>query len=210
MCSMDGQEYLDRISAKNQPSPKKFQGTILSSRFFWVGAIGIAAFILIAILGAVLKGSGGKSKDKCFELLAHLGYASEIVSEYQPSVKSSDLRSSSASFYGVLSNTNVELTNYITEKYKTKDATKDISKKISDQAKLEKDALDAELFEAKINGILDRVYANKMAYEISMLMSQEDDLYNITKDEPLKAVLDKSYDSLKNLYDKFDGFSEIK
>ncbi len=207
---MDGQEYLDRISAKNQPRPKKFQGTIFSSRFFWVGAIGIAAFIIIAILGVVLRGAGGKGKDKCFELLAHLGYTSEIVSEYQPSVKSSDLRSSSASFYGVLSNTNAELTNYITEKYKTKDATKAISKKISDQAQLEKDALDEELFEAKINGILDRVYANKITYEISMLMTQEDDLYNTTKDESLKAVLTKSYDSLKNLYDKFDGFSEVK
>lgn len=207
---MDGQEYLDRISAKNQPSPKKFQGTIFSSRFFWVGAIGIAAFIIIAILGVVLRGAGEKGKDKCFELLAHLGYTSEIVSEYQPSVKSSDLRSSSASFYGVLSNTNAELTNYITEKYKTKDATKAISKKISDQAQLEKDDLDEELFEAKINGILDRVYANKITYEISMLMTQEDDLYNTTKDESLKAVLTKSYDSLKNLYDKFDGFSEVK
>ena len=210
MCSMDGQEYLDRISAKNQPQPKRFQGTIFGSRFFWVGAIGIVAFIIIAILGAVLRGAGGKGKDKCFELLAHLGYTSEIVSEYQPSVKSSDLRSSSASFYGVLSNTNAELTNYITEKYKTKDATKAISKKISDQAQLEKNDLDEELFEAKINGILDRVYANKITYEISMLMTQEDDLYNTTKDESLKAVLTKSYDSLKNLYDKFDGFSEVK
>ncbi len=210
MCSMDGQEYLDRISAKNQPQPKRFQRTIFGSRFFWVGAIGIVAFIIIAILGAVLRGAGGKGKDKCFELLAHLGYTSEIVSEYQPSVKSSDLRSSSASFYGVLSNTNAELTNYITEKYKTKDATKAISKKISDQAQLEKNDLDEELFEAKINGILDRVYANKITYEISMLMTQEDDLYNTTKDESLKAVLTKSYDSLKNLYDKFDGFSEVK
>jgi hypothetical protein len=207
---MDGQEYLDRISAKNQPQPKRFQRTIFGARFFWVGAIGIVAFIIIAILGAVLRGAGGKGKDKCFELLAHLGYTSEIVSEYQPSVKSSDLRSSSASFYGVLSNTNAELTNYITEKYKTKDATKAISKKISDQAQLEKNDLDEELFEAKINGILDRVYANKITYEISMLMTQEDDLYNTTKDESLKAVLTKSYDSLKNLYDKFDGFSEVK
>ena len=41
-------------------------------------------------------------------------------------------------------------------------------------------------------------------------MTQEDDLYNTTKDESLKAVLTKSYDSLKNLYDKFDGFSEVK
>ena len=210
MCSMDGQEYLDRISAKNQPQPKRFQWTIFSSRFFWVGAIGIVAFIIIAILGVALRSAGGKGKDKCFELLAHLGYTSEIVSEYQPSVKSSDLRSSSASFYGVLSNTNAELTNYITEKYKTKDATKAISKKISDQAQLEKNDLDEELFEAKINGILDRVYANKITYEISMLMTQEDDLYNTTKDESLKAVLTKSYDSLKNLYDKFDGFSEVK
>ena len=73
MCSMDGQEYLDRISAKNQPSPKKFQGTILSSRFFWVGAVGIVAFILIAILGAVLKGSGGKSKDIAHEIACKRG-----------------------------------------------------------------------------------------------------------------------------------------
>ena len=67
-----------------------------------------------------------------------------------------------------------------------------------------------ELFEAKINGLLDRVFAHKMALEIFSVMSDEAGIINASSDEALKNLLTTSYDSLNNLYTQFNDFSETK
>ena len=147
-------------------------------------------------------------KDRLLALVLHIDNTSEAIGEYQPNVKSSDLRSYSASLNGVLSNTSRELTNYIAEKYNMK--PKDANENIAEEETLAKDDLVNELFEAKINGNLDRIYAHKMAYEISLITSREIQLYKSTNNESLKEILDTSYNSLSNLYDKFNDFSETK
>ena len=96
----------------------------------------------------------------------------------------------------------------MTEKYSFKDS--DIDKKIVEQATSEKDGLEAELFEAKINGILDRIFAHKMAYEISLFLAEEDQLASNAGDETLTGLLVTSSESLENLYNKFNEFSETK
>ncbi len=204
---MQGQEYLDQISAANRPIKNSNKG-FLGSRFFTIIMIGLIAFIIIIIIGAILSGNKKNEKTLNFALKLHLDNIAAVISDYQPSVKSSDLRSSSASLSSVLTSTSRELTDYLTEKYDFKD--KDIGKDLEEEATLSKDGLEADLFEAKINGSLDRIYAHKMAYEISLMMSEENKLINMTKNEALKDVLTKSYSSLDNLYDNFNSFSEAK
>ena len=138
----------------------------------------------------------------------HLDGTSEVIQEYQQYVKSSILRSNSASLSGVLTNSSKELTDYLVDRYGFKD--KDIDKKKVEAATAEKDEFANDLFEAKINGILDRIYAHKMAYEISLLTAEEARLMNTTNNETLKELLNTSYESLNNLYDKFNDFSETK
>jgi hypothetical protein len=82
--------------------------------------------------------------------------------------------------------------------------------KLINTADLEQDALDSSLSDAKINGVLDKVYANKMAYEISLIATMEANLYNSTNNEALMDVLSTSYDSLNNLYASFNDFSSTK
>ena len=200
---MDGQEYLNRISTKNQVAIKKKRSGIFSSVFFWVGLVGVVGLLLIIVLGSILGSAGSEEKTRTFRFLAHLENTANTVQEYQPNIKSSDLRSSSASFYSVLTNTNSEVMNLVSEKYGIKSA-KDIDKNILEQATVEQDALNEELYKAKINGTLDRIYAHKMASEISTIMSQENDIYSATKNDELKSALDKSYNSLENLYNKFN------
>ncbi|MBQ1387551.1 hypothetical protein IIY68_02055 [Candidatus Saccharibacteria bacterium] len=204
---MDRQEYLNQISMKSRPAKNSKSG-IFASKFFWVGVIGAAIFILILIIGGILSGARGNNKDRLLALVLHIDNTSEAIGEYQPNVKSSDLRSYSASLNGVLSNTSRELTNYIAEKYNMK--PKDANENIAEEETLAKDDLVNELFEAKINGNLDRIYAHKMAYEISLITSREIQLYKSTNNESLKEILDTSYNSLSNLYDKFNDFSETK
>ena len=204
---MDGQEYLKQISVANRPV-KPAKQAWYKSKYAMLGLGAVVALIVIIIIGAVLGSNKSSEKDLGYALKLHLANTSEIIQNYQPEVKSSDLRSSSASLYSVLSNTDRELTEYLTEKYNFKE--KDIDKKVVEQATLEKDGLEAELFNAKINGNLDRIYAHKMTYEISMFMSEEARLINATKNSQFKEVLTSSYGSLENLYESFDSFSETK
>lgn len=210
---MNGQDYLDKIAATSRPGvPAKAGGSWLANlwanRFFKVGAIGVVGLILIVIVGLIV-GGGSSPKEQTYRLMLHLNNTGELISEYQPSVKSSELRSSSASLAGVLANTSRELMTYVTEKFNYK-SERDIDEKLTEQAKLEMDGLNSELFEAKINGLLDRIYAHKMAYEISAFMSEESSLYSATSDDSLRTLLKTSYDSLENLYSKFNDFSETK
>ena len=209
---MDGQQYLNQISKASKPvkkvGGKKGISNILSSKFFIIGAVAIGLLVIIIIIGAILGGNKDNTKTLSYDLKLHLDNTSEVIQEYQQNVKSSILRSNSASLSGVLANTSRDLTDYLVNKYKFKD--KDISKKIVEEATLTKDELTNELFEAKINGILDRIYAHKMAYEISLLTAEEAKLIKASQDDALTELLTTSHESLSNLYDKFNDFSETK
>ena len=203
---MESQEYLNQISAKVAPAkPKSGISGILGSKITWLIVGALALFILFAIIGAVLGATKGNLKEDAIELQLQLDSLSEVISEYQPKVKSSQLRSNSASLATVITNTNSKLMDYLTEAYEYK---KNSDKDLAEQIKTEQDALLNELFEAKITGVLDRIYAHKMAFEITKLMNEEAKIYNEARDDVLKGILDESYNSLETLYDNFNNFSE--
>ena len=205
---MDGQEYLNQISASNRPAKNSKLSKILTSKYFLIGTIAVVALILIVVVGAALSSGKGDIKEDSYALLLHLNNTTELIETYQPNVKSSDLRASSASLEGVLSETSKQLDEYLKTKYNLKE--KDIKKDITEEATLQKDGLDSELFEAKINGNLDRVFAHKMAYEISLFATEESKLIKMTNNDDLRGILTTSHDSLDNLYSKFNDFSETK
>ncbi len=202
---MQGQEYLNQISASSKPAKKSSNG-ILSSKFFLVGAVGLILLVLIIIIGAMLNGNKDGEKNLSYALIAHLNGTTEEIGEFQEFIKTSSLRSDVGSLGGILSNTKSKLTAYLEAKYKFKE--KDIGKKTLADAEAAKTALHDELFEAKINGVLDRNIAHKMAYEVSMFMIEESKILKSTRNEELTALLQESYSSLENLYPNFDGFSE--
>lgn len=202
---MNRQEYLNEISTSTRPTSKPMSG-ILSSKFFWVGTIGAILLIIIIIIGAILSGSKTSTKDYIFSLITHIDNTSELISEYQPSVKSSDLRSYSTSLHSILSDTNKSLTNYATEKYNYK--PNNVKDSIIKEETSAKDALSSELFAAKINGFLDSTYAQKMAHEISLIMSRESQIMKSISNSDLHERLTFSYNSLDNLYPKFNDYSE--
>ncbi len=203
---MDGQEYLNQISAKNKPVQQSKFNKILTNKFFLIGAGALVFLIIIMIIGAALSSGKGNEKKESIALLLHLNNTSEVIDEYQSSVRSSELRASSSSLKTVLQDTSKKMEEFLTQKYNFKD--KDADKKIVEQLTLEKDGLSEELFEAKINGILDRIYAHKMAYEIQLFMAESNQVRKDTKEGVLQSALDTFDSSLENLYDKFNNFSE--
>lgn len=180
-------------------------GVLTSSYFKW-GMVAFGALILIAIIGSML-GGGETLEDKCIDLLLRLDNTNELViDEYQQYVKSSKLRSLSASLRGVYSSTSYELGNFLTAAFEFDKNKLDEDRK--EEAALEPEALADELFKAKINGILDRTYAHKMALEIYSVMSDEMSIYDSTDGASLRELLESSYNSLNNLYTQFNDFSE--
>lgn len=182
-------------------------GGIIASPYFKISLVTVVVFIVIVIVGSLISGSKVSLNEQIVSLKMQVDGTMTVISDYQPSLKSSDLRSSSSSLYGVLSITSSDLQNYLQEKY---DSSKKEYKNLQEEADLEKDALETDLFNAKINGTLDRIYVYKMAYQISAIMTKEANIYNTSGDETLKSLLETSYNSLNNLYEKFSNFSETK
>lgn len=203
---MEGQDYLNQIAAENRPM-KKSRAGIFSSKIFLTIMIGVIALIAIIVVGAVLGSTKGSEEDLSYSLKLHLENTSEIIEKYQPSLKSSKLRASSISLSSILSNTERELDDYLDGDEDSKEE-KEIKQNIVDEANLNKDALESDLFKAKINGNLDRVFAHKMSYDVSLIINEEVKLVNLTKNDTLKSLLTRSYNSLRNLYESFNSFSE--
>ncbi len=207
---MDGQQYLDQISKTNLPKratvgKKKFW----QNKFFIISMIGVVGVLIIVLIGAIIKANTVSEKSLVEKLNLHLTGTISAIDEYQNYIKSSDLRSSSASLKGILSDTNSSVSSYAAEKYNLKN-TNNYDKALRETAETDSAELKNDLFEAKINGILDRIYAHKMAYEISVIKSEESRIYDITNSSSLKEALDTSYKSLENLYSSFSDFSEAK
>ena len=209
---MDGQEYLNQISQSNQKPKATGKFTLnkefFGSKIFIFLAVSLVLLILIIILGSILGANKVDERSIAYDLKLHLTKTSEVIQDYQNNVKSSELRSSGASLYGLLTNTDKAITDYLVQKYKFKE--KNIPKTAEAEAAEAQEELANELFEAKINGVLDRTFAHKMAYEILLLKSEENKLANIVKNEGLKEELEKSIGSLDNIYPKFNDFSEGK
>lgn len=212
---MENQEYLNQIAASSAPVKKPDGGglsdkilSIIKSKYFLIGMIGLVGLIVIMIVASLLTPKKVDTRAEIIKLRLHSDNTIEVMDTYQPEVKSSILRSYSASLKSSLASLSSDLENYLTTKYGKKDTKAD--KTLVSEANTIKDGLSNELFEAKITGVLDRIYAHKMAYEITKLMNEEAVVNALAKDDTLTAALDQSYNSLEKLYDDFNNFSETK
>ena len=203
---MDSEAYLNRISASNRKA--KNSGGIFSS--IWIKIlIAVTAVVLIIILFSNLAAPTESVKDKLVSLKLHATNLSKTIGTYQPRVKSSILRSSTASLNSILVNTTSSLTNYIADQYKTKD-DKSIPANIKKKEEKLTTALEEELFNARINGFLDRTFASKMAYEITVISTREKEILKLTKNDNLKDILNSSLNSLDTLYNSFNNYSDAR
>ena len=203
---MDSEAYLNRISASNRKV--KDTGNIFSK--LWVRIlIAVTAVVLLVIIFSSLLAPSEGIKEKLSSLKLHTSNVSKIIADYKPRIKSSSLRSSATSLNGILINTDASLGNYIAEKYKTKD-DKDFSSKIKEKEEGLKKTLYEDLFDARINGFLDRTFASKMAYEITVITTREKEILKIAKGSELKNILESSLNSLDTLYNSFNNYSDAR
>ena len=204
---MEAQDYLNQISKTSVPLQKP-KSSFFSSKLFKILLAAVAVIIVAIAASSIVTSVKNSRKNDLISLKLHLDNLSETISDYQPLLKSSALRSSSASLSSIISNTNSELTTYLTEIYDFNAKKVDETLTAAEAALSEE--LNDDLFKAKINALLDRTYAHKMAYEISIILSRESSILKTISNEKLKSELTSSISSLETLYDNFDSFSETK
>ncbi|MBQ2661017.1 hypothetical protein IJF93_03035, partial [Candidatus Saccharibacteria bacterium] len=109
---MDNKEYLKQISGQVRPA-KSSKMSFLKSPIVKIAGIAIIVMVVIIIFSSIISAGKPSLENQNISLKLHIDNTLEIISEFQPSVKSSDLRSSSSSLYAVLSNTSRELGTYL-------------------------------------------------------------------------------------------------
>ena len=172
---MNNLEYLNQISKTSRPVKNSGNnqgfGTIIK-----IAVIGVVAFIILFIVGAIIS-----SKSNSASTLGPQIYIRTTINTYNKSLRSSRLRSIGLT----LSSTLTAATNQLDPFFKSS-ASKD---KNLTQSETEYQAnLDGTLTNAKLNGMLDRAYANQMQLQTSLLLSMLEQAINHTRDENLKNI----------------------
>lgn len=185
--------YLDEIAG-----PQKQPG--MSNKLF-LGIIAGAVLIIVIFFIALF--SGGDSKAISTERLAlRLQTLQKVSDGTHKNLKDSKLRALNSRLVTQLTNTNRD----IAAPLKAAGINiKKTDKKLTAQENGEK--LTKKLEDARLNGMLDRVYANEMSHELETSAIMMENLFKSTKSKSLKKFLEDSYDDLSALQKEFEDYT---
>lgn len=206
---MNGQDYLDQISATTAPSGQssKFDfKNIISSKLFRIIGAAVIFIILLIIVGNILSSAANKGRDLAGQLELRLTNLSEMLKEESNEyLKDANLRSYNTHLSNILTDTNTRLTEYLVEAYNfnTKSIPTGIQKEEADYIEV----LKAELEEARLNGLYDRTYVNSMSTEINLIIALEENILERTNNETLTDILNQSTSSLTSILESFENFN---
>lgn len=210
---MNNKDYLDKIASEARPltaSAPGFLGSALHLSMKQLKIIGIAiAAIFLALIIAMIANSGNKNTERDYVDTAYLRTKdlSKVIDDYRTKIRSSELRSMAMSLKSVLLETNYALSSTLTNNFGAKNPdTPEKESTATDETAIIGE-LTASLEEARLNALLDRVFAREYTYQISLLISLETDIINRTKIDLLKSSLTSSRSNLETLHEQFDNFS---
>ena len=196
---MDNKAYLDEIAVK---SKKKFSaGPILTPLMIKLIAAAAVAVIAMVVIGGILSAKNNEVAEIHQTVYARI---SSIVGdespyeEYAERLKSSDLRT-----YVVQMTSSMDTTLSAIDSYYP-DASKASSKVIEENSGT-MTALMTTFEDAKLNGQLDKTLASETAYQLSMLISLEQQARAKSTNDDYAQALDNSIATLKH----FKNYSKI-
>lgn len=213
---MDNMAYLQQIAAgsNNRVAPKKPKADNPLAKIFNVWTIlGIVGFILVLVITVVLVSVFNKVDTLDQDIMKKSVYVGlqlneEILDEYTNEVKNSDIRNMAASLRGVLNEMVLNHGKNLTEKYGLEDVDFDPEDEplvVDDANKIVE--LGETLEEAKISGILDRVFLREMTMWTAYIIAYESEILERSDDPEVDAVAQKALDNLNNIYVRFHDFT---
>lgn len=204
---MDNFTYLNEISASNRPvkNPAAAPKSLKTATIVKIVAAGAVLFFLLMAVGALVGNLKGKTDSLLKQLYLRTTNMSMIMEDYNRYLKSSDLRSLAASLAGTLTNATNQLAGVMGAE-DPEDAAPDAATTEEETAVLNE--LNTSLTNARLNGILDRAYANLVGLQVSLIMSMISELEARTDDAGLLKVLSTYRGNLEVLYQGFEAYDD--
>lgn len=202
---MDNQAYLDQITQSTQAdiSGKKPFFSPMVIRLL-IGGVFLA--ILIIVIGSIWSGMNNKAEDLSKQLSVRLANVTESINTYNPSIKSSQLKSKGTSTKSILTDTKRKLDEELEKTYGWKKPDEK-SKMFTDEKSLS-DKLNTELEKAKLNALLDRTYIHQLPHQIELILSMESEINTRTKNDQLKSIMQESMKSLADVRTSLDAVAD--
>ena len=204
---MDNFAYLNEISASNRPvkNPVAAPKSLKTATIVKIVAAGAVLFFLLMAVGALVGNLKGKTDSLLKQLYLRTTNMSTIMEDYNRDLKSSDLRSLAASLAGTLTNATNQLAGVMGAE-DPEDAAPDAVTTEEETAVLNE--LNTSLTNARLNGILDRAYANLVGLQVSLIMSMISELEARTDDAELLKVLSTYRGNLEVLHQGFEAYDD--
>lgn len=202
---MDNLEYLNQISQSVRPTKPAANSQM--KKIIILGIIALFLAITVFAFTAIFSGGRKTPYDYAIQLDLRMQNLSNTLQTYNPMIKSSQLRSLGASLSSTLNNSSTQIANYFTE-LDLEDEERTPSPSIQDEETLISDNLNATLYNAQLNGLLDRTYLNQITLQISLLLSLETQISSKTNDEELLYIISLSTSNLEVILNNFNNFSD--
>ena len=213
---MDNMAYLQQIAGVNNSMNSKAKGNSPLSKLLNVWTfVGIGIFIALIIGLAVLVSALNKVDTKDQDLMTRSYWMAHFLientfNEYADQVKNSDIRNMTASFKSVLNEIVVNEQTIMLDEFdlKVDDYDEDDNPIVAEEHE-HNDKLNQTLEDARLNGILDRVFLREIAMQIAYMRSYQSEIAERTTNEAAKEFSLKADANLGNLYDQFHNFRSL-
>lgn len=213
---MNNMDYLNQISADTRPAKKSaslFSSLPISGKLIKFILIGLAAFVLIIVISAILKNRKDPEQDLFTRINIRTSNLSDVIDDHNSDLKSTRLRAIGNNIASVLSYTESKTEEFIESYYGAEDKKGNKNSPSPNQAIIdEEDAyleeIEADLEDARIEGHFDRTYHRTLTREIGYLLALEAELLNRTKKSDVIDTLIEPYNNLGTLYEEISNFTD--
>lgn len=205
---MDNKAYLDQIAVKGKKAmPGK---PLLTPAIIKLLAAGIVAIILIFVVIAMLNSNNSKITQKYEALYAR---ATNLVQEsgplvlYDQKLKSSTLRQYNSTFKSTVDSFNSTYSGMTTT------AGFDplsLSSEVTEEESKNNYTIESQLSTGYLNGTLDEVYAATMYYQVSVLLSMNEEAMTASTNVELSSVLNNFKTELVELQKLYKNYTDYK
>lgn len=204
---MDNLTYLNQISQTNRPVKTTKKSGVTNGLIAKIAIVGVVLFFIIMAFGAMIGNLNHKPSELTKQLYVRTTNLGKTVTDYNSALKSSRLRAIGVSLSTILTNSANQLSAYLSTDDSKNALVPSESTLETENSVIEE--LNTSLNNAKLNGILDRVYDNQIGLQVSLLLSQISGLEARTKDPILLEILSSYRSSLETIHQNIEAYSNL-
>lgn len=213
---MDNMAYLQQIAGVDNSlnNPSKKGGLKLPSFINAWTMLGAVLLIIVIVIVMVITAAMNKVDSKDQDLMIESYWMSHYLmedtfEEYSESLKSPDIRNMTASLNSVLSEIALNETNILLEEYEIDLSESNEEEGVSADEHAKVIELNSVLEDARLNGILDRVYVREITMQIAQLRAKQSEIAARSKNDKAREFAEKAESNLDNIYEQFHNYKNL-